>query len=99
MFNAIFSTAARGLAIQSQRVEAVAQAVASMGATDPAAGTDDAPGTPVRIGALPLGDAIESMVTLLDAELAFRMNVAVMETAADMFDSLLDAVSPHDHHK
>lgn len=93
MFNAI-SIAASGLATQGRRVEAVARQVASMGATAPAANTPDTPGAPVRIGALPIGDPVQSVVTLVEAEMAYRMNVAVMATAAGMLDSLLDAFEP-----
>jgi flagellar hook-associated protein FlgK len=37
------------------------------------------------------------MVTLIEAQAAYRANVLVVKTAADMLDSLLDAVD-HDHH-
>ncbi|KAB2938260.1 MAG: hypothetical protein K8F92_19475 [Hyphomicrobium sp.] len=94
MFNAI-TTASNAMAAQSQRLEAVAQAIAQMGATKPASSTQADPGAPVRIGALPIGDPIENVVTLVEVELAYRMNAAVIGTAIKMIDSLLDIVQPH----
>jgi hypothetical protein len=97
VFNSIFATAREGMAVQAQRVEAAAQVIASQGASEPA---PDAAvqSSGVRIGALPVGTTIqEAVVTLVEAEAAYKANVAVIETAASMFDSLLDAVD-HDHH-
>jgi flagellar basal body rod protein FlgC len=94
LINAI-TTASNAMTAQSQRLEAVAQAVASIGTTPPASEAEGAPGAPVRIGALPVGDAIESLVTLAEVELAYRMNAAVIGTAISMLDSLLDIVD-HD---
>lgn len=94
MFKAI-TTAANAMAAQSQRLEAVAQAVAQMGATQPASSAQGDPRAPVRIGALPVGDPIENVVTLVEVELAYRMNAAVIGTAIKMIDSLLDIVQPH----
>jgi flagellar basal-body rod protein FlgC len=89
------STAASGMTAQSQRVEAVALTVASLGATAPA-GTVQvapvAPVAPVRIGALPVGDPLESVVTLVEAKLAYQMNAAVLETGTDMVVTLLDTL-------
>lgn len=93
MFNAIH-TAANAMAVQSQRLDAVAQAIASRGSNPPAGDEQGAPGTPVRIGALPDGDAIQNIVTLKEVELAYRMNAAVIGTALKMIDSLLDIVGP-----
>lgn len=87
----VFAIASNALAVQSQKLAEIATAVASTGATAPT--TTERP-TPVRIGALPVGDAIENMVSLKEVELAYKMNVAVIATAADMLDSLLDAVDP-----
>ena len=99
MFSTIFATAREGMAVQARRVEAAARVIASQGATPPPA--SDPPtvsSAPVRIGALPVGDTLEeAIVTLIEAQAAYRANVLVIETAADMFDSLLDAVD-HDHH-
>jgi flagellar basal body rod protein FlgC len=91
MFNVI-STAANAMAVQSQRLEAIAQAIASPRPTvAPAPG---APSTPVRIGALPLGDAIENIATLAEVELAYRANAAVIGTALVLIDTLLELVEP-----
>lgn len=96
MFNSIFATAREGMAVQAQRVEAAAQVIASQGASEPS--TEPVAQSPgVRIGALPVGTTIEqAVVTLIEAEAAYMANVAVIETATSMFDSLLDAVD-HDH--
>lgn len=89
------SIAASGMAAQSERLEAVASAIAAMGATPPAEGTSSgSSGSSVRVGALPVGDPLESMVTMREAELAYRMNAAVIATAGDMLDALLDAIDP-----
>ncbi len=89
----VHSIAASGLTAQSQRLEAVARSVASLGATQPASSEQVSVGTQVRIGALPVGATIEeSMVTLVEAKHAYRMNAAVIETAGDMLDSLLDTL-------
>jgi flagellar basal body rod protein FlgC len=92
MLNNVISTAANAMAAQSQRLEAVARAIASPRTTvGPAQG---APGTPVRIGALPLGDAIENIATLAEVDLAYRANAAVIGTALVMIDTLLELVEP-----
>ena len=91
MFNVI-STAANAMAVQSQRLEAIAQAIASPRPT--VAPTQGTPGTPVRIGALPLGDAIENIATLAEVELAYRMNASVIGTALVVIDTLLEIVDP-----
>ena len=88
----VISTAANAMAVQSKRLEAIAQAIASP-PTAPAP-TPGAPGTPVRIGALPLGDAIENITTLAEVELAYRANAAVIGTALVMIDTLLELVEP-----
>ncbi len=93
MFN-VFAIAADGLAAQSRRIEAAARAIASTGSAPPVGGNSPENGSPVRIGALPVGDPIENVVTLLEAELAYRANVAVIRAASDMLDTLLDAVHP-----
>ena len=89
----IISTAANAMAVQSQRLEAAARAIASVGTT-PAGPTRGAPGTPVRIGALPLGDTIENIATLAEVELAYRMNASVVGTALVVIDTLLEIVEP-----
>ena len=94
MLNAI-NTAANAMVVQSQKLDAIAQSIASIGATPPANGPQGNPATPVHIGALPLGDAIETIVSLKEVELAYRMNAAVIGTALTMIDSLLEIVEPH----
>ena len=84
------SSAASGMTAQSERIEAVALTVASLGATAPAGVTQVTPAAPVRIGALPVGDPLESVVTLVEAQHAYRANAAVLGTATDMLDTLLD---------
>lgn len=93
MFTAI-AIAANGLATQSKRIETAAHQIASMGAPSPAGEATGAPGSPVRIGALPVGDPVQSVVTLIEAKMAYRMNAAVVAVAADMIDTLLDAYQP-----
>lgn len=90
----VFAIAADGLATHSRRIEAAARAIASTGSGSPVGGNSPETGSPVRIGALPVGDPIENVVTLLEAELAYRANVAVIRAASDMLDTLLDAVHP-----
>jgi flagellar basal-body rod protein FlgC len=94
MFPAI-AIATNALAVQSQRLGEIASSVASTGATQ--SGPTEAPsgGTPVRIGSLPVGDPIESMVSLKDVEMAYRMNAAVLSTAFEMVDALLDVIDPN----
>lgn len=89
----VFAIASNALAVQSQKLGEIAAAVASTGVTAQGANAPERP-SPVRIGALPVGDAAESMVSLKDVELAYKMNAAVISTAAEMLDSLLDAVDP-----
>lgn len=68
--------------------------VASTGSSGPerASGVPSTAG--VRVASLPVGDPVESMVTLVEAENAYRMNAAVLEVASDMLDTLLDAFEP-----
>ncbi len=84
----IVSIAAGGMALQSKRIEGAARAVASMGVTS----AERSPGMPVRIGVLPLGELAESIVTLIEAQSAYRANAAVIGVAADMLDTLLDII-------
>jgi len=86
--------ASNGLAIQAQRAGEIASSIAATGATAPSP-SSPASGTPgVRVGALPVGDPIENLVSLKEVELAYRMNAAVLSTASEMLETLLDAVSP-----
>jgi flagellar basal body rod protein FlgG len=84
------SNAASGMATQSERIEAVAQVVSALGATAPAGTTEAAGRPPVRVAALPVGETLEqAMVSLVEAEHAYRMNAAVLATADGMLDTLL----------
>ena len=86
--------ASNGLAVQAQRAGEIASSIAATGATAPSP-SSPASGTPgVRVGALPVGDPIENLVSLKEVELAYRMNAAVLSTASEMLETLLDAVSP-----
>lgn len=96
MFPAL-SIAANGMAVQSQKLDAIAASVAANGV----AATQAAPAAngaqPVRIGALPVGeDALGSMVSMAEAESAYRLNAAVLATADDMLGTLLDMIHPDD---
>jgi hypothetical protein len=45
------------------------------------------------IGSLPLpGDALEGMASMMEAEIAFKANAAVLKTAADMIAALYKAI-------
>lgn len=92
---AAFTTAANGMAVQSQRLDAIAASVASSGvAAAPAAPAGNG-AQPVRIGALPVGDdALGSMVSMNEVALAYRLNAAVLATADDMLGTLLDMIPP-----
>jgi len=88
----ILSIAAKGLATQSQALEAVARSVASSGLTRPLGGTRAPASPPVRIGALPVGDSIQSIMTLAAVETAYRANAAVMATGAGMLVPVIDLI-------
>ena len=90
----VFAIASNALLVEGRKLEEIAAAVASTGAK-PAPAQADGP-TQVRIGALPVGDAIEPMVSLKEVELAYKMNAAVIATADEMFDALLDTIHPKD---
>lgn len=92
----VFAIASNALQVQSQKLVDIAHSVASIGAKPANDDTGDTPQR-VRIGALPVDGPIENMVALKDVEMAYKLNVAVIETAAEMYDSLLDAVHPHKH--
>ena len=90
----VFTIASNALLVQGRKLEEIAAAVASTGAK-PGPQQTDAP-QPVRIGSLPVGDTLEPMVSLKEVELAYKMNAAVIATADEMFDALLDAIHPDD---
>jgi len=86
----VFAIASNALLVQGRKLEEIAAAVATTGpAADPAPA--EVP-SQVRIGALPLGGAIEPMVSLRSVALAYEMTARVTATADDMLDALLDAV-------
>jgi len=83
----------------SAKLDAVAERVASYGATPPPPEQSQAAaggGGPVRIAYLPLPggipDATEDLTTMMEAEHSFKFNAVVFTTAADMLKSLYDAV-------
>ncbi|WP_072391408.1 hypothetical protein [Hyphomicrobium sp. CS1GBMeth3] len=86
----VIAIASNALQVESRKLSEIASAVA---ATGPSAGGQTAPvdrPTPVRIGALPLGGPLEGMVSLKEAELAYGLNAAVIATADEMADTLLE---------
>lgn len=88
----VLSIAAGGMATQAERVEAVAQNVASEGTTAAPEGAQET-SRRVRIGALPVGSTIEeSMVTLVEAENAYRANAVMLATADAVLGALLDTL-------
>lgn len=82
------------MATQSRRIEAAARAIASMGSTPQSPPGQATGAPPVRVGALPVDDLAANVVTLIEAKQAYLANVAVIRTASDMLDTLLDAVHP-----
>ena len=91
----VYAIASRGLAAQLKKLEGAATVVAIEGIRQaPKAPPAIEVGRGVRIGALPVGNAVEGLVSMKEAEHAYRANAAVMSTASDMLDSLLDAVGP-----
>ena len=88
--------ASNALQVQNQKLSAIASAVASQGVTlgdtNMRRYTIDIP--QVRIGSLPVGDEVDNLMSLKDVELAYRMNAAVISTANEMAETLLDAVHP-----
>lgn len=88
----VIAIASNALQVESRKLSEIASAVAGVGTAPAGAASGPERPTPVRIGALPLEGPVEAMVSLKEVELAYRMNAAVIATAADMLDSLLDAV-------
>lgn len=88
--------ASNALQVQNQKLSAIASAVASQGVTlgdtNMRRYTIDIP--QVRIGSLPVGDEVDNLMSLKEVELAYRMNAAVISTANEMAETLLDAVHP-----
>lgn len=90
----VFTIASNALLVQGRKLEEIAAAVASTGAKTEPQQTEGP--QQVRIGALPVGDSVEPMVSLKEVELAYKMNAAVIATADEMFDALLDTIHPDD---
>lgn len=90
----VYAIINRGLAAQLKKLEGAAMLVAVEGVQQ------QAPKSPptievssgVRVRALPLGSPVEALVSMREAEHAYRANAAVLSTADDMLASLLDAV-------
>ncbi len=81
--------ARNGMLSASNKLGAAAEAIAvPEGTVRPASGFSSP-----RIGSLPLpGDALEGMTSMMEAELAFKANAAVLKTAADMITALYKAI-------
>ena len=89
----VYAIARNGLAAQLKKLEGAAMVVAVEGIKQaPKAPPAIEVGRGVRIGALPVGNPVEGLVSMREAEHAYRANAAVLTTADDMLQSLLDAV-------
>lgn len=90
-------TASRsGLLAASQRLEQTASNISKTGTNVPSSARTETVSTQpgVRVAYLPLPqtpDLSESMVTLVEAEHAYKANAIVLSTATDMLDALLEA--------
>lgn len=90
----VYAIARNGLADQLKKLEGAAVVVAVESVKQaPKAPPSVEVGRSVRIGALPVGNPVEGLVTMKEAEHAYKANAAVLSTADDMLQSLLDAVS------
>ncbi|HRN84370.1 MAG TPA: flagellar basal body rod C-terminal domain-containing protein [Hyphomicrobium sp.] len=89
----IYAIASRGLAAQLKKLEGAATVIAVEGIKQVSKAPPSVEvGRGVRIGALPVGNPVEGLVSMKEAEHAYRANAAVFSTADDMLQSLLDAV-------
>lgn len=89
----VFAIAQNGLAAQLKKLEGAAMVVAVEGIKEaPKAPPSVEVASRVRIGVLPVGNAMEGLVSMKEAEHAYKANAAVLSTADDMLESLLDAV-------
>jgi hypothetical protein len=80
------------MAVQGERLEAVAHVVSALGATAPAGTTHVAP-APVRVGTAPVdGHALQSVATLAEVKAAYEANAAVLETGTDLVAAFLDTL-------
>jgi flagellar basal-body rod protein FlgC len=88
--------ASNALQVQNQKLNAIASAVASQGVTlgDTDMRRNNIISPQVRIGSLPVGDEVDNLMSLKEVELAYRMNAAVISTASEMAESILDAFHP-----
>lgn len=89
----VYAIASKGLVAQLKKLEGAARIVAVEGikeAPKPPPAIEVSSG--VRVRALPVGNPVEGLVSMKEAEYAYRANVAVLSTADDMLQSLLDAV-------
>ena len=89
----VYAIASNGLINQLKKLEGAAMVVAVEGIKQaPKPPPSVEVGNRVRIGALPVGNPVEGLVSMKEAEHAYRANAAVLSTADDMLESLLDAV-------
>lgn len=90
----VYAIARNGLAAQLKKLERSAMVVAVEAIKQvPKAPPSVEVASRVRIGALPVGNAMEGLVSMKEAEHAYKANAAMLSTADDMLESLLDAVS------
>ncbi|MBX9861509.1 MAG: hypothetical protein K2Y42_02040 [Hyphomicrobium sp.] len=85
------TTARNGMLSASAKLGAAAQAIATPEDAAGAQGTQSSTSAP-RIGYLPLPGDIEGMTSMMEAEMAFKANAAVLKTAADMITALYKAI-------
>lgn len=85
----VIAIASNALQVESRKLSDIASAVAATGAS--AGPTALERPAPVRIGALPLDGPLEAMVSLRQAEFAYGINAAVIATADEMLNTLLEA--------
>ena len=84
--------ARNGLLSASAKLGAAAEAIATPEDAAGSEGFQSSTGAP-RIGYLPLpGDPLEGLTSMMEAELAFKANAAVLKTAADMITALYKAI-------
>ena len=71
------------MAVQGERLEAVAHVVSALGATAPA-GTTHASPAPVRVGTVPVDGALQSVATLAEVKAAYEANAAARTHRASL---------------
>ena len=104
MISSVINTAFSGMAAQQQRLDAIASNIANVdtpgyarrdvqmvsgpgGGVKAVTRTDDS-GAGV--------DLATELVDMIDTQMAYEANVAVMETGMDMWDALMSALAPED---